>query len=113
MGFNGQLFHVCFSHSSRMHILTFDRELKYIRTNLKGLLKVNHHQVWGPPTHDAFLSKSMATLEECFKRMQVRMSISRIPLGPNTRQGTLVGDIHSRIHRRDQGFSCLYNLLFT
>jgi hypothetical protein len=49
------------------------RELKKIRMKLRSLLKSNPHQVWGLPIHEAFISQSITELDDCDKRIQVRL----------------------------------------
>lgn len=51
------------------------REIKVVRQNLKQLLKLNPHRVWGPPTQDTFLAKATTNLDECFKRIPVRTTV--------------------------------------
>jgi hypothetical protein len=49
------------------------RELKKIRMKLRSLLKSNPHQVWGLPTQEAFIFQSINELDDCDKRIQVRL----------------------------------------
>lgn len=77
-----------------------------MQRNVKSLLNVNPHGIWGPPVVEPFLSKWLWNLEECFKTIQVSIRTQRIEIMSKAPQGVLISDIHNRLHQRNQGLSC-------